>query len=290
MRLPMRMKTDTGARPDRERKTSNCQASRRALEGGFALLEMLTALLLLSFILVSACRLYLFAYNNWTDGYMEEQILQKMQRAQSFLEQDIKQAQVNANPAYNYALSVASDGNEIMMFGDLNDDGELERIHYRLAGSQQVLLRIVVQPKPDGTYDDPPTPDPASWAPWTPLLTNITGGVSGTVDTAGTAVTLVSGTPFSAGWVAGTPININSTRYLIDSVTDASHLVLQSSAGTHTGFAYTVPIFVADSSDSDHPNLTVGVTLRCSNPARPTQPLMLSTKYAVRSNINMQGV
>lgn len=60
---------------------------------------------------------------------------------------------------------------------------------------------------------------------------------TGTVNTSGTAVTSASGTQFSAAW-NGQSITINGSPFTISSVTDATHLVLTSSAGTQSGVAY----------------------------------------------------
>lgn len=67
--------------------------------------------------------------------------------------------------------------------------------------------------------------------------------LSGTVNTAGTAVTKVSGDAFltTAGW-PGQSIIINSVRYVISAVTDASHLTLTSTAGVQSGVAYSIGV------------------------------------------------
>ena len=61
--------------------------------------------------------------------------------------------------------------------------------------------------------------------------------VSGTVNTSGTAVTWASGTKFST-LDPGDNININGSSYNVASVTDSTHLVLDSSAGSNTGVAF----------------------------------------------------
>lgn len=60
---------------------------------------------------------------------------------------------------------------------------------------------------------------------------------SGTVDTSGTAVTWVSGSTFDSTNV-GNPFVISSVTYTVLSVTDSTHLVLTSSAGTQSGATY----------------------------------------------------
>lgn len=72
------------------------------------------------------------------------------------------------------------------------------------------------------------------------------GDYVGYVTTAGTAVTWDPGNginqddQFDITWVAGTSILINLVAYFIASVTDATHLVLQSSAGIQAPVAYAV--------------------------------------------------
>lgn len=61
----------------------------------------------------------------------------------------------------------------------------------------------------------------------------------GTVNTSGTAVVLTAGDPFAP--IAGNIVPIvliNGTAYNVASVTDNSHLVLTTSAGTQTGVSY----------------------------------------------------
>lgn len=65
---------------------------------------------------------------------------------------------------------------------------------------------------------------------------------SGTVSTSGTAVTRTAGTAFvtDRSW-ENQFIYINGAQYLISKVTDASDLVLTTSAGTQTGVSYSFP-------------------------------------------------
>lgn len=75
-----------------------------------------------------------------------------------------------------------------------------------------------------------------------PSSTFIPPAGAGTVNTSGTAVTWASGFTFSlgqfGGWSSGDSILINSVNYLIASVTDSTHLTIQSTAGTQTGVPY----------------------------------------------------
>lgn len=66
-------------------------------------------------------------------------------------------------------------------------------------------------------------------------------GSSGTVNTSGANVALAAGTAFTNGpYWSGVTIGIAGVNYVVASVTDASHLVLTSSAGTQSGAAYQV--------------------------------------------------
>lgn len=67
----------------------------------------------------------------------------------------------------------------------------------------------------------------------------------GSLDVAGTQVTLTSGTAFGLAWESGTRILIQSQAYTILSVTDGTHLVLLSSAGTVSGATYSVESYQA---------------------------------------------
>jgi len=70
---------------------------------------------------------------------------------------------------------------------------------------------------------------------------NPSNAYSGTVDTSGTSVTWISGNTFGLGWDndGGALIVINSVTYTVSSVTDTTHLVLTTSAGTQSGVSYT---------------------------------------------------
>lgn len=61
----------------------------------------------------------------------------------------------------------------------------------------------------------------------------------GTATTVGTAVTWVSGNKFTADQ-AGNPFWINGVKYIVASVTDSTHLVLTTTAGTQTAPTYSV--------------------------------------------------
>lgn len=65
---------------------------------------------------------------------------------------------------------------------------------------------------------------------------------AGQVSTAGTAVTWLSGGKFDTAWLGGgaTVVQINGSNYGISSVTDSTHLVLMSTAGTQTNVYYRV--------------------------------------------------
>lgn len=60
----------------------------------------------------------------------------------------------------------------------------------------------------------------------------------GTCNTAGTAVTWVSGNNFVTSWPNGTQIYINGVSYTITSVTDTTHLVISSTAGTQSAVPF----------------------------------------------------
>jgi prepilin-type N-terminal cleavage/methylation domain-containing protein len=165
----------------------------------------------------------------------------------------------------------------------------LEEVYYYLDNQKQELERTVILPDASGSFSQP---DPAGIPdyPWTILLKNVVGGnpYSGTVNTSGTTVIYVSGAAFNTGWPEHTLITINNQQYAIASVNSTTQLTLASPAPTQTGVAYAqAPLFVMNSADSDHPNLSVNVTLECSNPIRPRIPLALDAEYAVRSNMNI---
>lgn len=104
----------------------------------------------------------------------------------------------------------------------------------------------------------------------------LTLDVSGTVSTAGTEVTWVSGDQFDGAW-AGQAITINGTAYKIDRVVDATHLYLQTPAGSQSGVAYSgsfemrYPIDYVTSSTSLHLGVNagtrVGIDYRVENGA-----------------------
>ena len=68
----------------------------------------------------------------------------------------------------------------------------------------------------------------------------------GACSTSGTGVTLVSGNQFdNTGYWNGLKIIINAVQYIIDHVTDSSHLVLTTTAGAQSGVAFTVVLNAA---------------------------------------------
>lgn len=62
---------------------------------------------------------------------------------------------------------------------------------------------------------------------------------TGTVDTVGTAVVWASGDLFDTLWV-GNVITIAASNYTITAITDTTHLTINSTAGTHSGSAYSI--------------------------------------------------
>lgn len=77
-----------------------------------------------------------------------------------------------------------------------------------------------------------------TWQPFTQFTAPV-----GTVNTLGTAVTWVSGPVFDPGLV-GQSITINNIVYTVASVTSGTALVLTATAGTQTGVAYSVTVFL----------------------------------------------
>lgn len=82
------------------------------------------------------------------------------------------------------------------------------------------------------------------------------GYINGAVDTNGTAVTWVSGYDFS-NFAANDTIVINSVSYTISSITDATNLVLTSSAGTQTGATYVNDPYKYSHANQDIKNVRV---------------------------------
>lgn len=105
--------------------------------------------------------------------------------------------------------------------GDVGDDVGHSPVQMFENGTQVMIVSAG-----NAYIDDGATVEPA----------NFDNG-TGTVNTSGTAVTWVSGEKFDASNVGNT-FTIAGTPYTVASVTDDQHLVLTTSAGSHTGASY----------------------------------------------------
>lgn len=85
--------------------------------------------------------------------------------------------------------------------------------------------------------------------------------VSGSVNVSGAQVTLTNGIAFGLAWEPGTQISIQSQAYKIASVTDGSHLLLATSAGTLSGATYSLESYQAELSGGSFNNNGTGGVL-----------------------------
>jgi hypothetical protein len=54
------------------------------------------------------------------------------------------------------------------------------------------------------------------------------------------------------------------------------------------GVCASPPIFTSGQLTNGHPNLSIGIQLTVQNPTKLTEPLVLSTTYAIRGNTALQ--
>jgi len=139
---------------------------RKTSEKGMTLVELLAAMLIFSLMIYALCNIYGFAYQNWTDGMISEQLQRQTQDAMNIMERDVKQAQFNTTvTTYQQPIATISN-NEIVINENAGTDPQLEQVHFQL--QNMVLRRGVVQANPDGSYDNEPSI-------WTTVLPSATG-------------------------------------------------------------------------------------------------------------------
>jgi hypothetical protein len=125
--------------------------------------------------------------------------------------------------------------------------GQKEWANLETFGDTSVIPKLLYydQAYPLGTVNIFPTPSQNvnlelyTWTPFTQFT-----APAGTVNTVGTAVTWESG-PYFDPELVGNAITINSVAYAVASVaSNGQSLVLSTSAGTQTGVAYSVSVFL----------------------------------------------
>ncbi len=161
-------------------------------ERGMTVLEMLVAMIIFSLVIFTACRVYGFAYRDWADGMIAEQLQHQVQETMTVMETDVKQAQytttaVTSYPnAINVATSGANAGREVVLYETIPriSTSYPTQVHFRL--QNLVLQRGVVPPVIQNGVATFTTSTPATWTTLLPLYgTTISGGVT-TVFTIGT--------------------------------------------------------------------------------------------------------
>jgi prepilin-type N-terminal cleavage/methylation domain-containing protein len=153
-------------------------------QGGMTLLEMIVAMLIFTLIIYAVCNVFGFAYRDWADGMIAEQLQQQAQYAMVTMETDVRQARYTntAVTTYPNAINVATGGKEAVLYEIIPSISTLypAQVHFLLQLQAQTKLweleRGVVSPqvKAVGTFKtDVPTT-------WTTLLypTTLATGVN----------------------------------------------------------------------------------------------------------------
>jgi type II secretory pathway component PulJ len=145
---------------------------RKTGESGMTLVEFLASMVILLLVVYALCNLYGFAYRDWTDGMISEQLQRQTQDAMGFMERDVKQSQYNFSTYATYQQPIATyvDANrveEVVINENTDTDPQLEEVHFRLQNA--AMQRVIVQPNANGSYNDP-----ATWVTsWTTILPGI---------------------------------------------------------------------------------------------------------------------
>jgi prepilin-type N-terminal cleavage/methylation domain-containing protein len=137
-------------------------------DGGMTLIEFLAAMAIFTVVIYTLCHLWGFAYQDWTDGMIAEQLQRQAQDAMGVMESDVKQAQYNTtDTTYQQPIATIST-NEIVINGNFDTDPQLEQMHFRL--QNMVLQQGLVQMNGVGAYASEPSP-----SSWTTFLTSVSG-------------------------------------------------------------------------------------------------------------------
>ena len=162
-------------------------------ERGMTVLEMLVAMIIFSLIIFAACRVYGFAYRDWADGIIAEQLQNQAQDAMSVMETDVKQAQYTtmAVATYPNAINVATSGTnagrEVVLYEMITTNASYPtQVHFLL--QNWALKRGVVAPVIQNGVATYTTCTPTKWRTLLPMngaaISSV--GVPATVFTIGT--------------------------------------------------------------------------------------------------------
>jgi prepilin-type N-terminal cleavage/methylation domain-containing protein len=163
-------------------------------ERGMTVLEMLVAMIIFSLVIFAACRVYGFAYRDWADGIIAEQLQYQVQDAMIVMETDVKQAQYTtiAVATYPNAINVTTSGRDVVLYEMIPTISTLypTQVHLQFLLQNLALRRGVVAPVIQGngvaTFT---TYTPATWTTLLPMRGATVSGVTTvtTVFTIGTA-------------------------------------------------------------------------------------------------------
>jgi prepilin-type N-terminal cleavage/methylation domain-containing protein len=134
----------------------------RTVEGGFTLIELMLVLIIFSVLTAAALSLSRDAQNSLRNAQGSSDLLDSGLRALTLMKQDIRLAghpdagSFSATAVSNHPEIVANSfitatGYDLVFEGDVNGDGQVERVEYTLPAGSQMLVRSVTPKNPAGS-------------------------------------------------------------------------------------------------------------------------------------------
>ena len=117
---------------------------------GFTLIEILIVMAIFSTVILLASDFIITGFRSTTFGSEQETAIQNARRGMEIMTKEIRGA--NNSERGDYPLSNIEE-DDFVYYGDINDDGEMERVRYFLDGV--LLKKVTTPPGPANDYNMP---------------------------------------------------------------------------------------------------------------------------------------